>query len=39
MIPRKSVSFAVNIGKEIDKELGIRDCPICDLTDCSFRRE
>lgn len=39
MIPRKTVSFAVNIGKEVDKELGIRECPTCDLLDCSFRRD
>ncbi|NHJ32393.1 MAG: hypothetical protein FK732_05995 [Asgard group archaeon] len=39
MTPRKSVSFAVNIGKEVDKELGIRECPTCDLPNCSFRRD
>ena len=39
MIPRKSVSFAVNIGKEVDKELGIKDCLTCDLQDCSYRRD
>ena len=39
MIPRKTVSFAINIGKDVDKELGIRECPICDLQGCSFRRD
>ncbi|MBY8995846.1 MAG: hypothetical protein KGD59_14950 [Candidatus Heimdallarchaeota archaeon] len=39
MIPRKSVSFAVNIGKEVDMELGLKECPTCDLQDCSFRRD
>lgn len=39
MKPRKSVSFAVNIGKDVDRELGLKDCPTCDLLDCSFRRD
>ena len=39
MIPRKTVSFAVNIGKEVDKELGVKECPTCDLQECSFRRD
>ncbi|NPE09287.1 MAG: hypothetical protein GNW80_13460 [Asgard group archaeon] len=39
MRPRKSVSFAVNIGKEVDRELGLKECPTCDLLDCSFRRD
>ncbi len=39
MIPRKSVSFAVNIGKEVDRSLGLKECPTCDLQDCSYRRE
>ncbi|NHK31311.1 MAG: hypothetical protein FK730_08160 [Asgard group archaeon] len=38
MIPRKSISFAINIGKEIDDLLGIRECETCDITDCSHRR-
>ncbi len=39
MKPRKSISFAVNIGKEVDRELGLKECPTCDLLDCSFRRD
>lgn len=38
MNPIKSVSFAINIGKEVDKELGIRSCENCDMSNCSFRR-
>ncbi|NPD87526.1 MAG: hypothetical protein HGN29_02315 [Asgard group archaeon] len=39
MKPIKSVSFAINIGEEIDKELGIRSCETCDLVNCAYRRE
>jgi len=39
MIPRKSVSFAVNIGKKVYRKLGLKECPTCDLHDCSFRRD
>ena len=38
MIPRKSISFAMNIGNNVDKNLGLRECDTCDLLDCSFRR-
>ena len=38
MNPVKSVSFAINIGKEVDKELGLRDCENCDMVNCAFRR-
>ncbi len=38
MKPVKSVSFAVNVGKEVDKELGIRGCATCDLENCAYRR-
>ncbi len=38
MKPIKSVSFAINIGEEIDKELGIRSCETCDLVNCAYRR-
>lgn len=38
MNPVKSVSFAINIGKEVDKELGLRECENCDLVNCAFRR-
>lgn len=38
MNPVKSVSYAINIGKEIDKELGIRGCENCDMINCAYRR-
>ena len=38
MKPIKSVSFALNIGKEVDKELGIRSCETCDIVNCAYRR-
>ncbi|NHJ04541.1 MAG: hypothetical protein EAX90_06945 [Candidatus Heimdallarchaeota archaeon] len=38
MIPRKSVSFAINIGVKVEKELGEKDCDNCELFDCKFRR-
>jgi len=38
MIPQKSVSFAINIGPEVDKLLGVRECSTCQLLDCRFRR-
>lgn len=39
MNPVKSVSFAINIGEEVDKELGIRGCENCDMINCAYRRE
>lgn len=38
MNPVKSVSFAINIGVEVDKELGIRGCENCDMINCAYRR-
>lgn len=38
MIPRKSISFAINIGKKVEEDLGIKVCATCDLVDCSYRR-
>ena len=38
MNPVKSVSFAINIGKEVDKELGVRGCETCDMVNCAYRR-
>ncbi|MFW9851551.1 MAG: vitamin B12 dependent-methionine synthase activation domain-containing protein [Candidatus Thorarchaeota archaeon] len=38
MKPIKSVSFAFNIGTEVDKDLGVRDCETCDLINCAYRR-
>lgn len=38
MNPRKSVSFAINIGKRVEKDLGIKECDTCDLVDCNYRR-
>ncbi|MBD3189831.1 MAG: hypothetical protein GF308_04270 [Candidatus Heimdallarchaeota archaeon] len=38
MVPRKSVSFAINFGEEIDKMLGLRICEECEIKDCPFRR-
>lgn len=38
MNPVKSVSFAINIGTDVDKELGIRGCENCDMINCTYRR-
>lgn len=38
MKPIKSVSFAFNIGIEVDKNLGVRDCETCDMINCAYRR-
>jgi len=38
MIPRKSVSFAINIGEHVDSELGVKECENCNLINCPFRR-
>jgi len=38
MKPVKSVSFAINTGKKVDKELGKRGCETCDLENCAYRR-
>jgi hypothetical protein len=38
MNPVKSVSYAINIGDEVDKELGVRGCENCDMVNCAFRR-
>lgn len=38
MNPVKSVSFAINIGVEVDKELGIRGCENCDMINCAYRK-
>ncbi len=38
MHPIKSVSFAINIGEEIDQELGERGCETCDMVNCAYRR-
>jgi len=38
MTPIKSVSFALNIGEEIDDELGSRDCETCSMVNCAYRR-
>lgn len=38
MIPRKSVSFAINIGPNVEEDLGIKECEICEKYDCDYRR-
>jgi len=38
MRPVKSVSFAINTGLEVDKELGIKNCETCDLINCAYRK-
>ena len=38
MTPIKSVSFAINIGEEIDDKLGSRDCETCSMVNCAYRR-
>ncbi len=39
MKPVKSVSFAFNIGTEVDRDLGVRDCETCDMINCAYRRK
>lgn len=41
MIPRKSVTFAVNLGyrKRMNMELGKKNCETCDRVECKHRRE
>ncbi|NHJ49279.1 MAG: hypothetical protein FK733_15935 [Asgard group archaeon] len=39
MIPRKSISFAINIGSEVDTLLGIRECSTCNEINCAYRRD
>ena len=41
MVPRKSVTFAVNLGrkKTLDMGLGQRDCGTCNKADCRYRRQ
>ena len=38
MIPRKSISFAVNLGleQELDMNLGIRTCESCEQSECKY---
>ncbi|MFW9923634.1 MAG: vitamin B12 dependent-methionine synthase activation domain-containing protein [Candidatus Thorarchaeota archaeon] len=38
MIPRKSVSFAINIGKKVNEELGQKECSTCEEINCTYRR-
>ncbi|MCG3215810.1 MAG: hypothetical protein KAS63_03805 [Candidatus Heimdallarchaeota archaeon] len=38
MKPIKSVSFAINIGDKVDKELGIGGCETCEMANCVYRR-
>jgi len=38
MTPIKSISFAINIGEEIDDELGTRSCATCSMSNCAYRR-
>ena len=38
MIPRKSVSFAINIGPNVEEDLGIKECETCEMYDCDYRR-
>lgn len=39
MIPRKSVSFAINIGRKVEEGLGEKECCSCDMNNCEYRRE
>jgi len=41
MIPRKSISFGVNIGlkEELDMNLGIRTCESCEKLKCKFKKK
>ena len=38
MRPRKSVSFAINIGRKVEEGLGIKECDTCEDYYCEYRR-
>ena len=38
MVPRKSISFAINIGKVVDQTLGLKECKTCKIEDCEYRQ-
>ncbi len=39
MRPKKSVSFAINFGHNIDTQMGMRKCESCDMFHCQFRKK
>ena len=38
MKPRKSISFAINIGRKVEEGLGIKECDTCEDYNCEYRR-
>ncbi len=38
MVPRKSISFAINIGTKIDQTLGLKECKTCKMENCDYRQ-
>ena len=38
MIPRKSISFAINIGSKVDQTLGLKECKTCKKENCDYRQ-
>jgi len=39
MVPRKSISFAINIGSKIDQTLGLKECKTCKIKNCDYRKQ
>jgi len=37
MVPRKSISFAINIGSKVDQSLGLKECKTCRTENCDYR--
>ena len=37
MVPRKSISYAINIGTKVDKTLGLKECKTCHIENCDYR--
>jgi len=38
MVPRKSISFAINIGSKVDQTLGLKECKTCKMENCDYRQ-
>ena len=38
MVPRKSISFAINIGSKVDHTLGLKECKTCKMENCEYRQ-
>ena len=38
MVPRKSISFGINIGPKVDQTLGLKECKTCKIKNCDYRQ-